>query len=239
MNKEFVKTWLKYIKTYENIASMLLGFVVVVFVGGGLFFTVAKLRPTLPTLEKSDNEDVQEQDIQTEEKDEKIENTIVAKLPESIEYIDKDGVEYVQGLPVKYKVQSNDSTWSIAKAFYGYGFNYVDIENANELKPNADVTEGMVLVIPDVPVKNPNKPAKEVSVQPSETPQLTSQSEKESESSNQDNKEYTVKKGEGLYQIAQQELGNGNRYTEIYELNKDKMRSPEDIEAGMVLQMPE
>lgn len=49
---------------------------------------------------------------------------------------------------------------------------------------------------------------------------------------------YPVKPGDRLWNIAKQYLGNGERYMEIYELNRDKIQNPNRIAPGMVLSMP-
>ena len=49
---------------------------------------------------------------------------------------------------------------------------------------------------------------------------------------------YTVKSGDCLWNIAKKQLGNGGRYTEIYNLNKDKIKNPNLIYAGQVLTLP-
>lgn len=51
-------------------------------------------------------------------------------------------------------------------------------------------------------------------------------------------KTYTVKSGDSLYRIAEKELGNGERFKEIFEANRDKLRSADDIRVGMVLKLP-
>lgn len=51
-------------------------------------------------------------------------------------------------------------------------------------------------------------------------------------------KTYRVKKGDSLWNIAKAQLGNGSRYTEIYELNRDKIRNPSLIYPDQVLIMP-
>jgi len=51
-------------------------------------------------------------------------------------------------------------------------------------------------------------------------------------------KTYTVKSGDSLWKIAQSRLGKGNRYTEIYNLNKDKIKNPSLIYSGQVLTLP-
>lgn len=49
---------------------------------------------------------------------------------------------------------------------------------------------------------------------------------------------YTVVKGDCLWKIAKKYLGSGARYIEIYELNKDTIKSPDKINVGQVLKIP-
>ncbi len=49
---------------------------------------------------------------------------------------------------------------------------------------------------------------------------------------------YTVKSGDCLWNIAKKYLGDGSRYNEIYNLNKDKITNPNLIYAGQVLTLP-
>ena len=49
---------------------------------------------------------------------------------------------------------------------------------------------------------------------------------------------YTVQEGDCLWTIAKELLGNGARWGEIYEVNKDIIKSPELIYAGQVLELP-
>ena len=49
---------------------------------------------------------------------------------------------------------------------------------------------------------------------------------------------YTVVSGDSLWKIASKQLGNGNRWTEIYDLNKDTVKSPSVIFVGQILKMP-
>ncbi len=49
---------------------------------------------------------------------------------------------------------------------------------------------------------------------------------------------HTVRKGDTLWDLAAQYLGNAHRWPEIYRLNTDKIRDPHWIEPGMVLRLP-
>lgn len=49
---------------------------------------------------------------------------------------------------------------------------------------------------------------------------------------------YIVKEGDSLYRIAQKLLGDGERYDDIYQANKDKLSSANDIRVGMKLKLP-
>ena len=51
--------------------------------------------------------------------------------------------------------------------------------------------------------------------------------------------EYTVKAGDTLGSIAQQELGSGARWNEIYEANKDTIKDPNLIYVGQKLEIPD
>ena len=51
---------------------------------------------------------------------------------------------------------------------------------------------------------------------------------------------YTVKPGDSLWRIAQNHLGDGNRYMEVFYANRDKLDTPQSvIHPGDVLNVPE
>lgn len=126
----------------ESLISMILGAMVVVVIGALLFSYVRDWRKSKATAEKAPVEATAEP-ILTEE------------LPSSVK-LEKngDGQEIPTGLPAKYTVKAGDSTWKVAQAFYGSGFNYVDIEQANQLVHDSELVAGATLVIPKVPVRS-------------------------------------------------------------------------------------
>ena len=50
---------------------------------------------------------------------------------------------------------------------------------------------------------------------------------------------YTVKPGDSLSKIAKHELGDGNAYMEIFNLNRDQLTDPDKIQPGQVLKLPQ
>lgn len=49
---------------------------------------------------------------------------------------------------------------------------------------------------------------------------------------------YTVQKGDSLWRISQKELGSGQKWTRIYEANRDIIRDPNLIYVGQTLTIP-
>ncbi|PZQ50432.1 MAG: peptidoglycan-binding protein LysM [Rhodovulum sulfidophilum] len=49
---------------------------------------------------------------------------------------------------------------------------------------------------------------------------------------------HTVVKGDTLWKISETTLGNGARYTEIFEANKPMLKDPDKIYPGQVLRIP-
>jgi len=118
-------------------------------------------------------------------------------------------------LPSKHTVAKGETLWSISEKYYKSGYNWVDVQKANNLENANVVSEGTELTIPDV---TPIVPAGTVS---------SAQTEK---------KEYTVKKGDSLWSIAVSQYQNGYRWPEIARANN--LVNPNIIHAGNVLVLP-
>lgn len=50
--------------------------------------------------------------------------------------------------------------------------------------------------------------------------------------------EYVVQPGDSLWKIAEKTLGQGHQFNVIVELNKDRLKSPDDVVVGMTLVVP-
>jgi nucleoid-associated protein YgaU len=51
-------------------------------------------------------------------------------------------------------------------------------------------------------------------------------------------REYVIQKGDSLWKIAEKELGSGHRWKYLYELNKDRIKSPSKLKAGQKIIIP-
>lgn len=83
---------------------------------------------------------------------------------------------------------------------------------------------------------------KTVTIQPAPTPATkptaTVEPPKRETSQAPKQSTYTVKSGDCLWNIAKKYLGDGSRYNEIYNLNKDKIKNPNLIYPNQVLTLP-
>lgn len=111
-----------------------------------------------------------------------------------------------------YTVKSGDSLWMIGKRL---GVNYLEIAKANDLHSPYVIHPGQVLKMPGS--------------------EKTGNSKDSLEKESSDDKTYTVKAGDTLWGIAQRELGNGSKWTEIKKANN---LTSDLIRPGQVLRIP-
>lgn len=123
-------------------------------------------------------------------------------------------------LPAKYEVKEGDTLWSIAQTYYKSGYNWVDIQKANNLESADIITAGATLTIPvatPIVVQTGVVSSTATSISPKE-------------------KSYTVVTGDDLWNIAGKEYGDGYRWGDIAKANN--LTNPDIIHAGNVLQLP-
>ena len=121
---------------------------------------------------------------------------------------------------VDYKVNSGESLWSIAEKQYGSGYNWVDIAKANNLSLPNYINAGQTITIPDV------------------APKLTTADGDINGNGAQSvsGTDYTVSKGDSLWNIAVRIYGDGNMWTTIAQANN--LKNPNMIHSGNSLTIP-
>ncbi len=123
-------------------------------------------------------------------------------------------------------VRPAESLWSIAERVYGHGEQYTKIADANEGRIMADgavfhadapIRPGWTLRLPGTASTSTAPPAES----------------------------YTVAEGDTLWKVAEEQLGDGDRYTELFDANKGKpqpggghLTHPDDIRTGWQLTLP-
>lgn len=128
--------------------------------------------------------------------------------------------ENQNGLPAKYVVASGDSLWKISEKFYNSGYNWVDIQNANNLDNPDKLTEGQEIT---VPVAEPKIQTVIASSQATGSGVISET-------------EYVVQKGDNLWDISVRAYQDGYRWTEIAEINN--LENPDLIHPGNTLVLP-
>src|SRR4030042_2462343 len=177
--EETLKSWLKQLKIHESTISMALGALVVVVVGTMLYQYFNK------------TEEVTEGEISQEASQYTLE---LSKDPEG---------NYVPtGLPITHEVKKGDHLWSISTTYYGNGYNWVDIAQANSITNPGLIEEGQKLVIPKV----------ELRVVPDQRVIAGATTQ----ANTIDGATYVVVKGATLWDISVRAYQDGYRWMEIY-----------------------
>jgi nucleoid-associated protein YgaU len=167
-----------------------------------------------------------------------------------------------QTLPDTYIVQSGDTLASIAKKVYGpeQGNKLSNIEaiyeaNRKMLSSMDDLQVDQKLIIPPPASTGSSAPSNALTGSnfvkvdtigqrhnTADVTKPTAVTSKPAKTAKADTTKpgriYVVKDGDSLWQIASEQLGNGNRYKEIVKLNSDILSSEDDIQVDMKLKLP-
>lgn len=123
-----------------------------------------------------------------------------------------------------YIVQPGDSTWKLAEDHYGDGFDYVKIEQVNGLEHDQHLEIGQELIIPAL---DDSEVFQRGILQQNEI-----QTEQESD---QRSELYEIQPGDSLWSIAEVELGDGQRWVEIWGNNSEALVHADLIYPGQFL----
>jgi nucleoid-associated protein YgaU len=116
-----------------------------------------------------------------------------------------------------YEVVRGDSLWKIAEKEYGNGNEWVNIAKENKLTNPRVLIIGQKLILPK------NDQTKIAEKQPTNTI---------------NSGEYTVERGDSLWKIAVKAYSDGNKWTEIWNSNKNLVNNPNKIYKGTKLVIP-
>lgn len=126
----------------------------------------------------------------------------------------------------KHTVDKGEHLWGIAQKYYQSGYNWVDIAQANSLANPNLLVEGTELTIPDIPAKQNTLEA---------SPQMTN-APPSGEPIQGDN--YTVVKGDNLWEISVRAYGDGFQWPKIWETNKNQIPTPNLIYPDQKITLP-
>lgn len=141
-------------------------------------------------------------------------------------------IETAQAQVERYEVKRGDTLSGICAEYYGDAGLFPALQKANGLK-SPDLVPGQTINLPPRAALTSNSP------QTAPPPQTAQPEQPAPTETVRKNRTYTVQKGDMLERIARRELGDGRRANEIFEMNRDQLSSPDDIQPGMVLKLPE
>lgn len=136
-----------------------------------------------------------------------------------------------------YVVKKGDTLYGIARDQLASGERWKEIQDLNKLKDAKSLAEGMRLTMPAMSTDS----GKALLVDARTSGDRMSETTKPEATRPVSTKlrEHTVRDGETLTEIARKMLGTGNRWQELYQLNKDRLTSPDTVAPGTVLRIPD
>lgn len=133
------------------------------------------------------------------------------------EAVSEQKTEEKTELPSTHTVVAGETLWSIAEKFYNSGYNWVTIAKENKIADPGTIEVGQVLSLPKAEVIRPT-------------------SENIASTATEVTKTYTVVKGDYLWKIAVEQLGDGYAWVKIAQINN--LANPSLIHPGNILTLP-
>jgi nucleoid-associated protein YgaU len=159
---------------------------------------------------------------------------VAASLPAGAMLKSSDGLQDSYLADMKfYTWQSGDSFRSIAAKYYGDPAKFTVLRRSNEGRDN--VQPGEKILVPVFDFDGPHAPEASPTAA---TPAKPTAKAADSTNAAGGPRVHVVKDGESLWKIAKLELGDGGRWNEIYEANRDVLSKPEAVHAGLKLRIP-
>jgi nucleoid-associated protein YgaU len=133
----------------------------------------------------------------------------------------------------RHTVAEGDSLWSIAQSYYGDGNQWPKLKAANPGLDETSLKVGQVVIVPQ------DAPASPAGTDASRTRATPNAQTDAAPGTPAGGRLYVVEEGDSLASIARNLLGSGERWREIYELNKSKISNPNVLLVGTELRLPE
>jgi len=152
----------------------------------------------------------------------------------------------IEELPrfVNHTVKRGETLGKIAKEHLGNFNLYTDIFDANkdQLRNPNDLRIGMTIKIPvpvgiELPLGVPVEPTPTAST-PDQRPVARQDQTDQAPATSPQFSEQKVRRGDSLSILALRHLGDSERYMEIFEANRDQLKNPDALRAGMTLKIP-
>ena len=156
-----------------------------------------------------------------------------------------------------YIIKVNDSLWKIAEEQMGSGhrWKYLYEFNKDKIDDPSFLIKGTVINIPvesqsqaerlekydfnsQSLSKEPDNEFLDASLDKDPILEEENSVYQSQAPSSKSSRQYVIKKNDSLWKIAKQQLQDGNRWKEIYELNKDKIKDPNKLSQGKVIFIP-
>jgi len=134
--------------------------------------------------------------------------------------------------PRTHEVKPGENLWEISKQYYGKGHYWKSILRANsdKLPSERALQKEMTLSIPAPPNGASSS---------SSTATTASSGDGPPASAGPNASWYKLKKGENLWKVAKTKLGDGTKYKEILDANRDRIEDPDNIKPGTWLKIPQ
>jgi len=160
-----------------------------------------------------------------------VQNPVTVESPKAQTHVAKSGEDLSVIAKIYYGKEDGNRRIVIQKLYEA---------NTSVLKSPDRVCVGDKLVIPslDELLGTSNKVVR--APDPSQTllDKFTNVLERVGSDNSKSISEYIVQEGDSLWAIAKTKLGDGKRYADILRLNKDKIKSADDVAAGTRLKLP-
>ncbi|MCA9117317.1 MAG: LysM peptidoglycan-binding domain-containing protein, partial [Planctomycetaceae bacterium] len=140
---------------------------------------------------------------------------------------------------IAHEVRSNENYWSISRTHYGTPgyFQALALYNAARIPDPKKMRPGMKVLIPPAEALHARYP--KLCPKNSVHAQAQLPPEQPVFFIGQDGTpRCRVSKSDTLSHISRRHLGRASRWLQVYELNRDQLKSPADLKAGMVLKLP-